>query len=146
MLISNYVSFNIIICLCFFHLTHFRELGQKYKNIFVRFLVQMETLNFALEINWPLVMPLLVLLQSSIDIIYRISTWACSSFYLWEISKQCAILQNTSIFRHISSLGSLLLTYNIWDGPIHLTLFQEWAAACRCYSLYPPWSNITQKL
>ena len=79
-------------------------------------------------------------------IIYGISTWACSSYYFWEISKSCAILQNTSIFRHISSLGSLLLTYNIWDGPIHLTLFQEWAAACRCCSLYPPWSNITQKL
>ena len=39
----------------FFHLTHFRELGQKYKNIFVQFLVQMKTLNFAFEINWPLV-------------------------------------------------------------------------------------------
>ena len=66
---------------------------------------------------------------------------------IWEVLKQCAILQNTSIFRHISALGSLLLTYNIWDGPIHLTLFQEWAAACRCCcSPYPPWSNITQKL
>ena len=30
-------------------------LGQKYKNIFVRFLVQMKTLKFAFEINWPLV-------------------------------------------------------------------------------------------
>ena len=39
----------------FFHLTHFRELGQKYKNIFVQFLVQMKTLNFAFKINWPLV-------------------------------------------------------------------------------------------
>ena len=38
----------------FFHLTQFRELGQKYRNIFVRFLVQMKTLNFAFEINWPL--------------------------------------------------------------------------------------------
>ena len=39
----------------FFHLTHFRELGQEYKNIFVRLLVQMKTLNFAFEIKWPLV-------------------------------------------------------------------------------------------
>ena len=54
MLISDYVSPNIIICLCFFYLTHFRELGQKYKNIFVRFLVQMKTLNFAFEIIGPL--------------------------------------------------------------------------------------------
>ena len=38
----------------FFSLTHFRELGQKYKNIFVRFLVQMKTSKFALEINWHL--------------------------------------------------------------------------------------------
>ena len=29
-------------------------LGQKYKNIFVGFLVQMKTLKFAFEINWPL--------------------------------------------------------------------------------------------
>ena len=36
-------------------LTHFRELGQKDKNIFVRFLVQMKTLNFAFEIKLPLV-------------------------------------------------------------------------------------------
>ena len=54
MLIIDYVSSNMIICLCFFHLTHFRELGQKYRNIFVLFLVQMKTLNFAFEINWPL--------------------------------------------------------------------------------------------
>ena len=38
----------------FFHLIHFREVGQIYKNIFVRFLVQMKTVNFAFEINWPL--------------------------------------------------------------------------------------------
>ena len=43
---------NIMICI--FYLTHFRELGQKYKNIFVQFLVQMKTSKFAFEINWPL--------------------------------------------------------------------------------------------
>ena len=32
-------------------LTHFRELGQKYKNIFVGFLVQMKTSKFDFEIN-----------------------------------------------------------------------------------------------
>ena len=31
----------------------FLKLGQKYKNIFVGFLVQMKILKFALEINWP---------------------------------------------------------------------------------------------
>ena len=35
----------------FFHVTHSREVGPKYKNIFVQFLVQMKTLNFAFEIN-----------------------------------------------------------------------------------------------
>ena len=40
----------------FFDLTHYIELGQeqKYKNVFVRFLVQMKTSKFAYEINWPL--------------------------------------------------------------------------------------------
>ena len=32
----------------------FLKLGQKYKNIFVGFLVQMKTLKFALQINWAL--------------------------------------------------------------------------------------------
>ena len=36
-------------------MTHFRELGQKYKNIFIQFLVQVKTLNFAFEINWQLI-------------------------------------------------------------------------------------------
>ena len=34
-------------------MTHFRELRQSYRNILVRFLVQMKTLKFACEINWP---------------------------------------------------------------------------------------------
>ena len=50
MLIIDYLSSNIIICILFFYLTHFRELGQKYKNIFVRFLVQMKT-SSAFKIN-----------------------------------------------------------------------------------------------
>ena len=51
-MISDYLSSNIIICI--FYLTHFRELGQKCRNIFIRFLVQMKALNFAFEIKWPL--------------------------------------------------------------------------------------------
>ena len=38
----------------FFDLTYFREVGQKYRNIFVRFLVQMKTSKSHIEINWPL--------------------------------------------------------------------------------------------
>ena len=40
----------------FFDLTHFRKLGQKYRNILPRFLVEIKTLKFASEINWPLVL------------------------------------------------------------------------------------------
>ena len=35
----------------FFDLTSVYKLGQKYKNVFVRFLVQMKTLKFALDIQ-----------------------------------------------------------------------------------------------
>ena len=38
----------------FFDLTSFYRLGQKYENIFVRFLVQMKTLKSLFEINWPM--------------------------------------------------------------------------------------------
>ena len=37
-----------------FYLTHFRSLGQKSKNNFVRFWVQMRTRKIAFEIFWPL--------------------------------------------------------------------------------------------
>ena len=40
----------------FFDLTYFREVGQKYRNIFVRFLVQMKTSKSHFEIIWPLIM------------------------------------------------------------------------------------------
>ena len=39
----------------FFDLTSFYRLGQKYKNIFVHFFVQMKTFKFAFEIYWPLI-------------------------------------------------------------------------------------------
>ena len=51
MLISNYLSSNIINLNSCFDLTHLRELGQKYKNNFVRFLVPVKTSKFAFEIN-----------------------------------------------------------------------------------------------
>ena len=38
-----------------FDFTYFKEVWQKYRNIFVRFLVQMKTSKFAFEIDWPLV-------------------------------------------------------------------------------------------
>ena len=45
--------YHLILHSCF-DLAHFRELGQKYKNIFVWFMVQMKTSKYAFEINWPL--------------------------------------------------------------------------------------------
>ena len=45
---------NMIKCLHFFDLTHFRGKGRIQKNNFVRFLVQMRTRKFASEIYWPL--------------------------------------------------------------------------------------------
>ena len=53
----------------FFDLTHFRELGQKYKIIFVGFLVQMKTFKSAFEINWPL--PKHLLTHFCLPIIFR---------------------------------------------------------------------------
>ena len=54
MLIGDYLSSNIIICILFWFDRFFRELGQTYNNIFFHFLVQMKTSKFAFEINWPL--------------------------------------------------------------------------------------------
>ena len=55
MLISDYLSFNITLCiLFFFDLIHFKDLGQKLKNIFLQFLVKMKTSKFAFEIICPL--------------------------------------------------------------------------------------------
>ena len=53
MLLSDYISSNTDHNNLhpFFDLTHFRELGPKYENIFVLFLVQTKTSKFAFEIN-----------------------------------------------------------------------------------------------
>ena len=48
-------------------LTHFRSLGQKSKNNFVQFLVQMRTREFAIEINWPLVQWRVEALMSNLE-------------------------------------------------------------------------------
>ena len=43
----------------------FLKLGQKYKNIFVGFLVQIKTLKFAFEINRPLICELFFRLRNA---------------------------------------------------------------------------------
>ena len=47
---SEYVSSNLI-AFVFFYLIRFIELGQKYRNTFIGFLVQTKTLKSAFEIN-----------------------------------------------------------------------------------------------
>ena len=47
----------------FFDLIHFKRLGQKSKNNFVRFLVQMRTRKFAFEIYWPLLKKILTVIS-----------------------------------------------------------------------------------
>ena len=54
MIISDYLSSNKTFCI-FLNLTYFRELEQKYKNIFVWLLVQMKTSKFAFKIIWKMV-------------------------------------------------------------------------------------------
>ena len=44
MLISDYLSSDIIICIGFFDSTHFRELGAEMQKYFSSFLVQLKTL------------------------------------------------------------------------------------------------------
>ena len=53
MLIIDYLSPNIIIWIIFL-IWPILEVGQKYGNVFVRFLVQMKTSKSNSEINWPL--------------------------------------------------------------------------------------------
>ena len=47
----KYPHINIIKCIYFFDATHFLRLGQKSKNNFVRFLVQMRSRKFAFQMN-----------------------------------------------------------------------------------------------
>ena len=55
MLISDYLPSSILVCFyLLFDLMYFRVVG-KYRNILVRFLVQMKTSNSHSEIKWPLV-------------------------------------------------------------------------------------------
>ena len=49
---DKYLLISMIMSHYFYDLTY--RLGQNYRNISVRFLVQLKTLKFASEINWPL--------------------------------------------------------------------------------------------
>ena len=51
MRISEYSSKAFISLHSFCDLTHFRELGQKYKNNFIQFLIQIKTSKFAFKIT-----------------------------------------------------------------------------------------------
>ena len=69
----------------FFDLTSFYRLGQKYKNIFIHFLVQMKTLKFAFEIYWPLIISYSICVFyffiSLALIMKKFGTWHVSDFF-----------------------------------------------------------------
>ena len=79
---------NIIISILFFYLTHFRELGQKYKDIFVRFLVQIKTSIFDFEIYWPL--------YSYIENIINCVMWVI--LFLLNLTKNNTLLPDLRIY------------------------------------------------
>ena len=64
--------------------------GQKYKNIFVRFLVQVKTVEFAFEINWPLAM-----LNGRKHI----------GFFLLSMYRVKKFMENQHFFDHSSRIG-----------------------------------------
>ena len=62
-----------------FDLTYCREVGQKYKNIFVEFLVQMKTTKSHSEINWPLHAP------SRFSDLLTSLTWWFDKIFGWKL-------------------------------------------------------------
>ena len=54
MLINDYLSSNIIICICLFRFDPFKRARTEIQKYFRSFLVQMKNSNFASEIYWPL--------------------------------------------------------------------------------------------
>ena len=69
----------------------FMKLGQKYKNIFVGFLVQMKTLRFAFEINWPLAFISKLIFWSTL------SCWLLSLFSPTTRSMHCSTQKGPSV-------------------------------------------------
>ena len=106
MLISDYLSFNITLCiLFFFDLIHFKDLGQKLKNIFLQFLVKMKTSKFAFEIICPLetVKWNFVVSLKNLKFIELLS-------YLHKQTLNC-IFESAHTFRSLNSTISISLLY-----------------------------------
>ena len=110
--------FNIIInyIIKFFDLNSFERLGQKSKNIFVRFLVQMRTRKFAFEINWHLITVGRV--KKKIIFVGKKKTgrleifWKLISGYTWDQQYSESIIEyKTAIFvyKHLSRMQSIWL-------------------------------------
>ena len=83
-----------------FDLTSFYRLGQKYKNVFVRFLVQMKTLKSPFEINWPLTLQCNVQFEQYWTMIMFISK---TKIYIY-------ICIDIDIFFRLISINSLFKT------------------------------------
>ena len=71
-----------------FDLTYFREIGQKYRNIFVCFLVQMKTSKSHSKIKWPLVWiskntNQILFSCQIVNLIYSFIYWLYLIFQIW---------------------------------------------------------------
>ena len=86
---TNWRIFILTLLPYFFDMTSFYRLGQKYKNIYVRFLVQMKTLKFAFKIYWPLVRVIIEVAQGGVSS-RAIHNWLLifSLFWFKKIEKE----------------------------------------------------------
>ena len=110
----------------FFDLTSFYRLGQKYKNIFVRFLVQMKTLKNPFEINWPLGIPKDKMRKNEIEGVAFVQSFVIEADSIGFLKNSKAIWfypvglsYKNSWIKHMASDIILLLTRWIYVGQKH---------------------------
>ena len=112
-------------------MTHFRTLGQKSKNNFVPFLVQVKTWKFAFEIYWPL--------KFLSKIINCFSILFCEDFILVIVSTMENGYVMTIFFKNIPK------NWPIWeDGPNKLWGISNWNLSTFCHCVPRPWFSIYQ--
>ena len=94
----------------------FLKLGQKYKNIFVGFLVQMKTLKFAFEINWPLAPYLagsiIVLRKLFVRLAHRAYGARLEQWEWWAATSTVAWRRACLYHCHVTSISPNVSRYN----------------------------------
>ena len=98
----------------FFDLTSFYRLGQKYKTIFVRFLVQMKTLKNPFEINWPLGIPKDKMRKNEIEGVAFVQSFVIEVWFY-----PVGLSYKNSWIKQMASDIILLLTRWIYVGQKH---------------------------